>query len=142
MLDAEPVRRPEDRPQIAWILHAVEEEAEALGLLRGVGLGEAKDGELWLWLLEPADACPVEALGDELEPLRGCALRQAFEERLELGVAVLGQDEELAGEVPQELLGELGPLGDEAAFGGTSLTLLQRLDALLIGLTQHRSVLP
>ena len=46
MLDAEPVRRPEDRPQVARILHAVEEEAEAVGLLRDTGLGEAKDGEL------------------------------------------------------------------------------------------------
>ena len=41
--------------------------------------------------------------------MRGCALGEAPEEWLELGVAALGQDEELAGEVPQESSVSLSP---------------------------------
>mgnify|MGYP000876058819 CR=1 FL=1 len=76
VLDAEPVRRADDRTEVPWILDAVKEQTDT----RGDGtslvlLGEDEDPKKGLRLALRTHTPPVEALGYDLEALGAEGLR-------------------------------------------------------------------
>ena len=76
VLDAEPVRRADDRTEVPWILDAIEEQTDALGDGTSlVLLGEGEDPKKGLRLALRAYAPPVEALGHDLDALGAEGLR-------------------------------------------------------------------
>ena len=76
VLDAEPVRRADDRTEVPWVLDAIKEQTDA----RGDGtslvlLGEGEDPKKGLRLALRTHTPPVEALGHDLDALGAEGLR-------------------------------------------------------------------